>query len=280
VLTARALGPWGGLIGRREKAHATALMTLAAVALALGVGAKLYPLVLVPLLVATWLRSPGWRRAWVPCAVFVAASLVICSPMLPSRPAPGAEPRPDPSSGVKAFLRQAEANDLVFRVVQENARPTAGASAEPWYVVLPQRWREAAQQSAARWAGVEPARAPFLVARALTGLAFLVAAGWLAYLAAGKAGTPARWLECAFLTLAWFWLLSPVQNPWYWLWALPLVPFARGRAWLAVGGFALLYYLRFWPPTGGAYFDNVVVWLEYAPWLLWLLAAWAVRPRE
>jgi hypothetical protein len=97
--------------------------------------------------------------------------------------------------------------------------------------------------------------------------------------------------EAAFLTLAWFWLLLPTQNPWYWLWAMPLLPFMRNRAWLVVSGLVLIYYLRFWfdyhhsdqlllgtPYAGTAFFDFVVTWIEYAPWLLWLgVESWAAR---
>jgi len=100
----------------------------------------------------------------------------------------------------------------------------------------------------------------------------------------------AVWL--AILGIAWFWLLSPTQNPWYWTWAMPLVMFARCRAWLLVSGLALTYYLRFWldfhfvetevlgtPYTGAPFFDFVVTWLEFGPWFV-LLSAEAVWPRS
>ena len=58
---------------------------------------------------------------------------------------------------------------------------------------------------------------------------------------------------------------------WYWTWALPLLPLARSRVWLAMSGLVLVYYLRFWlrchfPDTpvlgiayrGGVFFDLVV----------------------
>jgi hypothetical protein len=62
-----------------------------------------------------------------------------------------------------------------------------------------------------------------------------------------------------------------------------LVPFARSRAWLVLSGLAFVYYFRFWmtaqfpsPLLGTSYpgpqfFDYVVTWLEFAPWLVWLV---------
>ena len=68
---------------------------------------------------------------------------------------------------------------------------------------------------------------------------------------------------------------------------MPLLPFARGRAWMALSGLVFLYYLRFWltrhfaeaPVLGTRYpgpwfFDYVVTWLEFGPWFLWLGRDW------
>jgi hypothetical protein len=106
---------------------------------------------------------------------------------------------------------------------------------------------------------------------------------WIAW-QAQRSAVPARWLEAAFLTLAWFWALSPTMNPWYWTWALPLLPFARGRAWFAVSGLLTLYYLRFWLAyhfadtvlfgtgyRGEHFFHFVVVPLEHGLWTVWLV---------
>jgi hypothetical protein len=116
----------------------------------------------------------------------------------------------------------------------------------------------------------------------VTTIGFCAIAGTLLFRAV-PAGFPCIFLEAAFLTLAWFWLLSPTQNPWYWIWALPLLPFARGRAWFAVSGLVFIYYLRFWllyhwPAqgilgtryNGPLFFDFVMTWIEFGPWLLWL----------
>lgn len=89
-------------------------------------------------------------------------------------------------------------------------------------------------------------------------------------------------LEALFRTLAWFFLLLPTQNPWYWIWAMPFVPFALSRVWLPLSGLVPAYYLRFrlgyhWPDTpvppttypGKLFFDFVVTWIEFGPWLVW-----------
>ena len=100
-------------------------------------------------------------------------------------------------------------------------------------------------------------------------------------------------LRMSELTRTSFWLLLPTLNPWYWTWAVPLLPFARNRAWLALGGLVFLYYLRFWltyhyadaPVLGTRYsgpwfFDYVVTWLEFGPWFVWLGWGWLGRERR
>ena len=85
-----------------------------------------------------------------------------------------------------------------------------------------------------------------------------------------------------FLTLAWFWFLSPTQNPWYWCWALPFVPFAKSRVWYLVAMMTLLYYLRFWfghIKLDNAAFDIAVPVFEFAPILI-LLVLDSLRRKE
>ncbi|MEC8554913.1 MAG: hypothetical protein VXZ82_07915 [Planctomycetota bacterium] len=61
---------------------------------------------------------------------------------------------------------------------------------------------------------------------------------------------------------------------------MPFVAFASSRVWLAVSGLVMTYYLRFcflyqdgetevWGSgyVGTDFFDFVIVWIEYAPWL-------------
>jgi len=150
-----------------------------------------------------------------------------------------------------------------------------------------------------------------MTARFLLTLVFIIVALGIAFWAS-KQNQPVAFCRAAFLTLAWFWLLAPTQNPWYWLWALPLIPFARNRTWYLMSGVLFLYYIRFWfeyhftgipvagelahrwsfeLPTwasnishyqGVDFFDFVVTWVEYLPWfiLLSIETVWGLATRS
>jgi hypothetical protein len=285
----------------------------AASILALAVGAKLYPLIFAPTFAGALIRRRGWRFAAMPALAFGLLSTMLAWPMWPAsqrdssapqnevdaaqvailaEDAPPAPPQEmatdlhDPSQSLRAFLSEWEMNDFLFLIVIENLRSTSRLAPGEiaWFSIVPEQWRKARSAFAVLHCDVDEAHAPFFLARLLVSAAFVAIASWLAWRAAA-AETVAEWLNSAFLTVAWFWLLLPTQNPWYWTWALPFLPFARSRAWLAISGLAFLYYLRFWlmyqfPATplagtvyaGPMFFDYVVVWLEFAPWFAWL--AW------
>ena len=170
------------------------------------------------------------------------------------------------------------------QIDQVNAQPT------PWFAVFPDHWRQVAVAPLASRIDETPANAAFLLARGATLCVFVLVAFWLAW-QSRHSTEPGQWMEGAFLTLAWFWALSPTMNPWYWTWVLPLLPFARGRAWFAVSGLVLMYYLRFWladnfadtPLFGTGYrgenfFHFVVVPIEHGLWTGWLLVeSWKLR---
>ena len=307
----------GVLFSTREKRVGRSVIlatTLAGAVLALAVGAKMYPLVLVPLLAISVWRRLGFLAVAASGAVFTLLTVALMWPMLPSVPqqntpplpdsteatvvlpsslptAPAAEVSQDPSAGLATFFRSWEMNDFLFMLVVENLQVQADTPPHqvPWFDVVPDRWTTPLLRPVARWQGVDLGSAAFLVTRALTSAVFLGIALVLACRA--RAADDARsWLRAAFLTLAWFWLLLPTQNPWYWIWVLPLLPFARGRAWLAVSAVVFVYYLRFWltahweeqpvPGTryhGDYFFHFVVTWFEYVPIFAWL-ALESMRP--
>lgn len=302
----------------RGCASAILMSVGASAVLALACGAKLYPIIFLPLLLLTFQKRHGWRCAIVASLAFAATIVPLAWPMLPDRdriattetlefdaaqvvplpddspPVPpqqvGTTPR-DPSQSLRAFLGEWEMNDFLFLILIENLRPTTDLSRNEvaWFSVVPERSRLGLIQRAEAWLRVGPSRAPFFLARGITSIAFVIVAGWLAW-RARSFSDPTDWLAIAFLTVAWFWLLLPTLNPWYWTWAIPLLPFARGRAWLLMSGLVFLYYLRFWlmhhfpdAPVlatrynGPLFFDYVVVWLEFFPWFVVLTADTLMR---
>ncbi|APZ96482.1 hypothetical protein [Fuerstiella marisgermanici] len=291
---------------------------LAAVALSLAVGAKIYPIVLAPLLFFSAWRKVGRVAALSARIVVLTLSALMITPMLsrdkpepeqvvntfdespplppvPTLPATTSPPKPstpgiDPTkTGLSAFAGQWQMNDFLFLLVSENLkgpvkRPT------PWFVIVPLEWRENFITFVAQRTSLHRSQIPFLAARLVTGAVFIMLALGFAWRGM-KSDCAEDWLRAVFLTIAWFWLLQPTQNPWYWTWALPFIPFARSRAWLAVSGLVLLYYARFWfsyhaaetqvlgtPYVGVTFFDYVVTWIEYCPWFVWL--AWTSATRS
>ena len=283
----------------------------AAAMLAFAIGAKLYPVVLLPVLFAVFSRQYGWRIAGGLVGLTILFSGVLLWPMMPTRelepikpdsiplavddepPLPPEEvslaPK-DPSQSLRAFLSRWEMNDFLFLIVMENVRPTEQllSNEVAWFSIIPQSWRIWIVNQVQSSFNVNAEMAPFLVTRFITSFVFGVLAivlAWRAY----RARRPLCFLNAAFLTIAWFWLLLPTLNPWYWTWAVPFLPFARNRAWLAVSGLAFGYYLRFWLVahfpngpvlgtgyTGALFFDYVVTWVEFGPWFCWL----AISSRE
>lgn len=278
----------------------------ALVCLSLAVGAKLYPIILAPLFLVAIASARGWREGLGSGILLAGCTTAVLWPMLPRTVAPppalSTEPQndlptlpddgtasapQDPSRGLQAFLGRWEMNDFLFMLLIENVKPLAETPADerPWFGVMPEHCREWLVGPLVRRFDVTPKTAAFLLVRAVTTLSFVLVAMTLAWRGAKRENARGL-LTAAFLTLSWFWLLSPTQNPWYWTWALPFVPFVRRRLWLLVSGLALVYYARFWfdyqwpnsPVPGSTYrgtlfFDFIVTWIEFGPLLSWLVIA-------
>jgi len=282
---------------------------LPVVMLALAIGAKLYAMVLAPLFCFVAIKRLGWRATLAPALIFIATTTLTMWPMLPTglafkstgqnevENAPQVQPSVDPSSGMAIFLKYWQMNDFIFMNTVENLKPASLESRkDPWFTFAPEQFREELSVFVQRYFETDPNITPFLTARFMLaflffGIAISVAA-W-----AVRRNTAEDFCRAAFLTIAWFWLLSPTQNPWYWLWAMPLLPFAKNRTWYLMSGILFVYYTRFWfeyhftgqsvlgslpidlpqwadqfaKYQGVDFFDFFITWLEHAPWLALLI---------
>lgn len=286
------------LIRRDEvesKQHRSMLLAVgAAVSLGLGVGSKLFPVVLFPAVLIAVSRR-GWKTATLFGIVCIVVSTLAVWPMAVENPqvkrwvdsAGGSDVEADtkPTAGqsmeesgkeaLAGFLSRWRMNDMVFGPIYYNVRPNVPRDVDrPWYVVVPEAMREGL--IGAFGSGAESASATaFLVARSLTLAIFGLV--YLFVLLRLRRADSVELLEQLFLLLALFLLLQPTVNPWYWTWVMPLVCFARNRGWLWVSGFLLIYYFRFWFQTlagefslggysysGAGLFDHGLVWVEFA----------------
>ncbi len=87
-------------------------------------------------------------------------------------------------------------------------------------------------------------------------------------------------LWVSFLALGTLFLLSPVGNPWYFLWLMPFLCVFPLRSWLLLSGLLGLYYLWFYfVYRGAAETFRWVLWLEYFPFYSLLVWDW-LKTRE
>ena len=207
----------------------------AAAVLALAAGVKLWPVLLLPVVLHT--ADCGARKALAAVILFGALVAVMAWPVV----AAGL----GPDSGVTAYARTWEMNDALFMALA---------------------W---ALDGVLRAAGLMdlPSDMP---ARLLVG-GFLVAfVVWLCR----RPAWDAEALCGRFLAvIAALFLLGPTQFPWYYVPLVPFLAALPRYSLLLLSATLPLYYLRFHFAARGAadVFDHGVVWLEYLP--VWLLLA-------
>lgn len=306
-----------------------------AVWLALGVGAKIFPILFLgAAFVVVYRRS----QAWVACGFGLLVLVLSFASLLPmfllandlpatSRSAATVSSVDSPSSssavsdntppdalslsgrkhghGLTAFASHWEMNDFVFSLVQDSIRPNSQVPAgrAAWFAPVPDLWRE----HYARWASGLTRLSPAVVSSwTAKGIALGLWAGIvlvvLIRLARNASGLCQQaseaslqalcraFVESSFLVVAWFWMLSPTQNPWYWVWLMPMLACVRNRGWMLTSGLAMTYYLRFafllmessgpllgTPYAGAAFFDKVVVWCEFVPLFIALIIGHFIR---
>ena len=207
-----------------------------AASLALAVGAKLWPIVLAPLLLRPLIKKPGRLVAAV--CVFAALGGAMFLPVYLGGL--------DGDSGFTAYGQRWELNDALFMLIVWGSK----------YFMQIVGWEGGAEQFAAR----------VIVAALL--------AVWIGSLARRESTDGQDLCERCLLAVAALFLLSPTQFPWYYIWMLPLLAIRPRASLLSLTVLLPLYYLRFYfgARDGVGIFDNGIVWIEYAP--VWLLLIW------
>ncbi len=219
----------------------------AAVAVGIGVAAKLYPLVLLPLLVTFAWRRWGRRRALVVFAVAVAATLAVVLPFVAMSP-----------GGVEASLRsqferklQIESLGSAVLLVLNQAGVTLGK--------VPVHRHElagVAKGTNLAGSGTDAAAAVLGAIRIATLLGV-----WF-FFARGPA-TSDRLVRYAAAAVAATVAFSPVLSPQFLIWLLPVVALVGGRRGLAAGailaGVVVVTHI-WWPYTYFEFVSDFTVW--------------------
>jgi len=111
-------------------------------------------------------------------------------------------------------------------------------------------------------------------------VAVLLGCSVLAFLSYYEVREDRLFLWVNFLVLGMLFLLSPVGNPWYFLWLVPFLCVFPLRSWLLLSGLLGLYYLWFYfVYRGAAGTFRWVLWLEYLPFYSLLVWEW-LKKRE
>ncbi len=222
----------GVLLALREKSLWSAGI------LALAVGAKLWPAVLLPLVLRRLLRRP--KELVTALGVFgVVAGALLLPVYLAGL---------DRSSGFVRYGRGWEMNDALFMLILWGSRFILGRL-----------------------------HLGHLSAQFVTRVAVAAACAlWIAWLVRRPTADGRELCRRCLLVVAAVFLLSPTQFPWYYVWVLPFLVLRPRLSLLLLTALLPLYYLRFYLKARGAVdaFDYGVVWVEYAPVWCLLAAEW------
>lgn len=207
-------------------------------ALGLGVGAKLWPLALIPLLVRPWYRDPGKLAAGLGLLGLTLAALFL--------PVYGAGQ--GSLTGFLAYSRAWEMNDAIFKALNWGVGFTVGL------------------------AGSGGASSQLLTRLIMLALV----AAWVGWLARRPWADGLDLCRKCLFALAALFLLSPAQFPWYFSMVAPFLVMYPQPSLVLLTALLPLYYLRYYFLAAGRveWFDYGLVWLEYLPVCLLIIWEW------
>lgn len=290
VLSVLAMANWYLSSRRRHW-----LVIASAVALGLGVGAKLFPIVLFPLLLVATLRkgSSAYKGDALAFSIaFTIVTTVVLSPMLlpiafeqtssvgkaeAIENVERVELEVQSKDGLTSFLSSWRMNDMVFSTIYLNLKDVKRPNHRtPWFVITSEDFRSDFCNGCKTHeiGGDNPA---YSATRAVTLGLFSIFYIWhLAALLKTQTENE-QWIVKSLSRIGWilavFLILQPTVNPWYMLWATPFFCFSKNHAWLLIAGVMLTYYSRFWFKSipgpfalGGTNYSGVEIYDFFVVW--------------
>lgn len=100
---------------------------------------------------------------------------------------------------------------------------------------------------------------------------------WIAYITLGKTFKNEDLFKKSLLIIAFVFLISPTQFPWYYTWLIPFLAIKPRFSLLLLTALLPMYYLRYYFEPRGEIeiFTNLIVWVEFVP--VWILLIWEWR---
>ncbi len=209
--------------------------TLSAILLGVAAGAKIWPALLLPMVLRDSISQP--RKALMAAGSFSVVMALMFLPIYTGGL--------DGDSGFTAYGCMWEMNDALYMLLL-------------WGVKFVARGVELGSHGA------------HLITRVLVGMLVVL---WTLWLSRKPASNPADLSEKCLLVVVAIFLLSPTQYPWYYVWMLPFLAVRPRFSLLLLTALLPLYYLRFRfvALDRVGVFDHGIVWLEYGPvWILLL----------
>lgn len=206
---------------------------LSSVLLALAIGVKLWPVLLLPFFLKR--IYPDYKRMILFFVVFALISVALFVPIRISGV--------DNTSGFQIYAKSWENNDAFFMAV-----------VWMWEFILPA-------------VGIHPGLGQFAGRITVLGILAIL----ILFLILRKRENGTNFINQCLVIVAAGFLISPTQFPWYFVWVIPFLTMKRTFSLLILTALLPLYYLRFYLEPRGmvSLFNNGVVWFQFVP--IWIL---------
>ena len=265
------------------------LLAGSGIALGLGVGAKLFPVVVVPALTVYVMRQ-SVAKVSLFLILFAITTLFVLWPMIEPIVEQSGQSEvqsllvaTESQHGMVGFFSQWRMNDTIFSFVYLNLKDSnREIDRTPWFVFTGSEFRDRFDQWF-REKGIGDNNPAYFFTRVLTLGMLLIFYLWqllILYRINFEKENVAGQQESIFLlqrlvlVLTAFLFLQPTVNPWYFVWVFPLACFSMNRGWRLASGLLLTYYARFWLQSldgtfefvgrqysGEGVYDHIVVWI-------------------